>query len=53
MPERVQRRSAPKGTSELFEYVRLHSRDEVELLHDIHERVQPIDAINLCKEMEQ
>jgi len=41
------------GTRRLFETVRKHCGDEVELLHDVHERVQPIDAINLCKDLEQ
>ncbi len=37
----------------LFEHLRATVGDEVELLHDIHERVQPILAINLAKELEQ
>ena len=40
-------------TPKLFEYVRKHCGEDIELLHDIHERVQPNDAINLCKELEQ
>jgi mannonate dehydratase len=42
-----------KEIPRMFEYVRSKCGDEIELLHDIHERVQPIDAINLCKELEQ
>ena len=42
-----------EGTRKLFETVRKECGDEVELLHDVHERVQPIDAINLCKDLEQ
>lgn len=42
------RRSVPK----LFKYLREQLGDEIELLHDIHERLPPIDAIGLCKEME-
>ena len=42
-----------KGTRKLFEAVRKECGDEVELLHDVHERVQPMDAINLCKDLEQ
>jgi mannonate dehydratase len=37
----------------LFEHLRATVGDEVELLHDIHERVQPILAINLAKELQQ
>ena len=36
----------------LFEHLRLTLGDEVELLHDIHERVPPIMAIRLAKELE-
>jgi mannonate dehydratase len=37
----------------LFEHLRVTIGDEIELLHDIHERVAPIQAINLAKELEQ
>jgi mannonate dehydratase len=37
----------------LFEHIRSTIGDEVELLHDVHERVQPILAINLARELEQ
>jgi mannonate dehydratase len=36
----------------LFEHLRTQLGDEVELLHDVHERVQLIEAINLCKSLE-
>jgi len=36
----------------LFEYLRKHVGDEVELLHDVHERVPPILAIQLAKDLE-
>ena len=36
----------------LFEHLRTQLGDDVELLHDVHERVPPILAINLCKELE-
>ena len=41
--------SVPK----MFEKVRKACGEEVELMHDIHERVQPIDAINLIKRLEE
>jgi mannonate dehydratase len=37
----------------VFEHVRSALGDEVELLHDVHERVNPIEAIRLVKEVEK
>ena len=37
----------------LFEYLRKQVGDEVELLHDMHERVPPILAMKLVKDLEQ
>lgn len=36
----------------LFEHLRRELGDQVELLHDIHERIPPIDAIQLAKNLE-
>ncbi|MGB2614126.1 MAG: enolase C-terminal domain-like protein [Phycisphaerae bacterium] len=36
----------------LFEHVRRELGDEVELLHDVHERLAPIDAVWLAKALE-
>jgi mannonate dehydratase len=33
--------------------VRTRCGDDIELLHDTHERVQPINMINLCKRLEE
>ncbi len=41
-------RSVPR----LFEHVRAIVGDEVELLHDVHERLVPIDAVRLAKALE-
>jgi mannonate dehydratase len=41
-----------EGTVEMFEHVRNTCGTEVELLHDIHERIPPIEAINLVKRLE-
>ncbi len=41
-----------RGTIEMFEHIRSTCGDDVELLHDIHERIPPIDAINLVKRLE-
>jgi mannonate dehydratase len=37
----------------LFKEVRKTCGEEVELLHDTHERVQPQDMINMCKRLEE
>ena len=42
-----------KATLEMFEHVRSTCGQEVELLHDIHERIPPIEAVNLVKRLEQ
>ena len=49
MNERTYLKSVPK----LFETVRKKCGEEIELLHDIHERVQPMDAINMIKALEE
>ncbi|HVD34156.1 MAG TPA: enolase C-terminal domain-like protein [Rubrobacter sp.] len=36
----------------LFEHLRNSLGDEIELLHDVHERVPPIQAIGLARELE-
>lgn len=36
-----------------LEYVRKEVGDEVELLHDVHERLTPIDAVQFAKEVER
>jgi mannonate dehydratase len=38
---------------QLFEHVRNAVGDQVELLHDIHERIPPVLAIQLCRDLEQ
>ncbi|GAB3267486.1 D-galactonate dehydratase family protein [Larkinella harenae] len=48
MNEQLYLKSVPK----MFDVVRKQCGEEVELLHDIHERVQPIDAINMIKKLE-
>ena len=41
-------RMVPKA----FDYIRSKFGDEIELLHDVHERIEPIHAIQLCKDLE-
>jgi mannonate dehydratase len=42
-------RTLPK----LFEHLRSTLGDDVELLHDVHERISPSQAVGLCKELEK
>lgn len=37
----------------VFEAARKELGDEIELLHDVHERITPTQAVQLCKDMEQ
>ena len=37
----------------LFREVRKRCGEEIDLLHDTHERVQPLDMINMCKRLEE
>ena len=38
---------------QMIEHVRKEAGPEVELLHDIHERLRPIDAVGFAKDVEQ
>ena len=42
-----------KSVVDIFDKVRNVCGEKVELLHDIHERIQPLEAINLIKKLEQ
>ncbi len=42
-----------RGTVEIFKEARKRFGDEIELLHDMHERLQPMDAIDLIKKVEE
>lgn len=48
MDQRTYLKSVPK----MFEAVRKKCGDDIDLLHDIHERVEPIDAINMIRQLE-
>jgi len=41
-----------EATVEMFEHIRSTCGQMVELLHDIHERIPPLEAINLIKRLE-
>lgn len=49
MSESAYLKSVPK----MFNVVRKVCGDDVELLHDTHERVQPINIIDMCKRVEE
>jgi mannonate dehydratase len=49
MDDQVYLRAVP----EIFEVVRKRCGENIELMHDIHERCQPVDVINLCRNLEQ
>jgi mannonate dehydratase len=40
-------------TLTMFEHVRKYCGDEIELIHDVHERLAPADAIYLAKQLEK
>ena len=42
-----------KSVIDMFDTVRKKCGENVELLHDVHERVQPMEAINMLKALEQ
>jgi mannonate dehydratase len=42
-----------RATLKLVEHIRKVHGDEVELIHDMHERIEPIEAVNLVKGLQQ
>jgi len=42
-----------KAVPKMFEHIRNTCGEDIELLHDMHERVEPRDAIRLLKEVER
>lgn len=42
-----------RGVVRMFQLARRRFGDEVEFLHDIHERIEPMDAIDLIKKLEE
>ncbi|MBT8206759.1 MAG: starvation-sensing protein RspA [Acidimicrobiia bacterium] len=46
-------REYARATLEMIEHVRSEVGDEIELLHDVHERLAPIDAVRFAKDVEQ
>jgi len=49
MDENAYVQAVPK----MFKEVRIRCGETVELLHDTHERVQPMNMINMCKRLEE
>lgn len=46
-------RAYVRNMLKMMEHVRNEVGDEIELLHDIHERLQPIDAVQFAKDVER
>ncbi|HEC45036.1 MAG TPA: starvation-sensing protein RspA [Bacteroides sp.] len=42
-----------RGVVQMFRLARKRYGDDIELLHDMHERVEPMDAIDLIKKLEE
>jgi mannonate dehydratase len=42
-----------RGVVELFRLARKRFGDDIEFLHDVHERIEPMDAIDLIKKLEE
>jgi mannonate dehydratase len=45
-------RAYSRATLGLVDHIRQELGDEIELLHDVHERLPPIDAVKLAKDLE-
>ncbi len=41
-----------RKTVGMLEYIRVNAGDDLEIIHDVHERLYPIDAINMAKAVE-
>ena len=46
-------RAYVRDTLRLMSYIRAELGNEVELVHDVHERLSPIDAVQFAKDVEQ
>jgi mannonate dehydratase len=46
-------REYARRTLEMIDHVRAELGDDVELLHDVHERLHPINAVQFAKDVEQ
>jgi len=46
-------RAYRRATLEMIDFVRGRLDDGIELLHDVHERLHPIDAVKFAKDVEQ
>ena len=42
-----------RGVVRMFQLARKKFGDEIEFLHDVHERIEPMDAIDLIKKLEE
>jgi mannonate dehydratase len=49
----VDQQAYKRGVVRLFQMARKRFGDDVEFLHDVHERIEPMDAIDLIKKLEE
>lgn len=45
-------RAYSRNMLEMIEHIRVHLGNSIELIHDIHERLHPIDAVQFAKDVE-
>lgn len=45
-------RSYSRNTLKMIEHIRVQVGEKIELLHDVHERLHPIDAVQFAKDVE-
>lgn len=41
-----------RNTIEMLEYIRIHAGEELEIVHDVHECLYPIDAVQMARQVE-
>ncbi|MFD1414293.1 enolase C-terminal domain-like protein [Oceanobacillus jeddahense] len=46
-------KSYMKSTINMFEYLRSYFGEDIELIHDVHERLDPTDAVGFAKKLER
>ena len=42
-----------RNTVEMLDYIRSHIKSDLEIIHDVHERLYPSDALAMAKQIEE